>query len=421
MSALALSLMLAARPTVAVEIHPPDPTEPPSASMITLRGWLVRRLLEEGHAVAADPAGAHCVVRLRPASDGLVVEAQGREQRSFAVEDGPDAVLRLEVLHRALLGVEQTCDASQAIAALEPGLALRFVGSAEHALLEAVAVVADDAGVTLTAWPRPTDTVACVERRGRLAEVALGPADAECGLPLLVLDLGDGSAAAQRQAASELVGAVRSASVASEASAEDAGLDTRTLGGPPAGDPMPALPPLAEDEGLVPMQGPPRAEMRLGISAGVAARGRAIDPLLQAGWRMGKIRGIGGRISLSVVPSRGGNIRVTDSRLVVGPDWELRAGRRGHVDLALLVGTDLHSFTTRERTAGDVALAAELPISYGVTLNRQTRLHVVLNPGMSTGRWEHHSGLLREAEVLWSRPWWRVGVGVGITHGWRIE
>lgn len=413
--------MLAARPTVAVEVHTPEPTTGTAdpESMTTLRGWLVRRLLEEGYDVAAEPAGAHGVVRLRTASDGLVVEAEGRERRSFAVEGGPDAVLRLEVLHRALLGVEQTCDATEALGRPEPSLALHFVGPSDHALLEAVAVVADDAGVTLTAQPQPESTVACVERRGALAEVALGSAQDGCGLPLLVIDLGDGSIAAHRQAARELIAAV--APTSAGAANDDQRLDTRTLGGPPAGDPMPIPTDAVVEDGLIPMHGPARAEMRLGASLGVAARGPAVDPLLQAGWRMGKIRGLGGRISVSVVPSRGGSVRVTDSRLVIGPDWELGAGKRGHIDLALLLGTDLHTFTSRERTAGDVAFAAELPVSYAFTLRRQTRLHLVVNPGLSTNAWEHSSGLLRDSEVLWSRPYWRVGVGVGITQGWRIE
>lgn len=417
--------MLAARPTVAVEAPSPDPFVDASqvASMVTLRGWLVRRLLEEGYDVAADPAGAHGVVRLRPASDGLVVEAEGegRERRSFAVEGGPDAVMRLEVLHRALMGVEQTCDATEALAAPEPGLALRFVGgTSDAALLEAVAVVADDARVTLTTRPQPGDTVLCVERRGSLAEVSLGSPHDECGPPLSVIDLGDGSVAAHRQAAQVLVDSIVPPANAGSGY-DDGRLDTRSLGGPPAGDPMPAPDVVVEDDGLVPMHGPPRAEMRLGMNLGVAARGSNVDPLIQAGWRMGKIRGLGGRLSLSFVPSRGGSIRVTDSRLVIGPDWQLGAGKRGHIELALLVGTDLHTFANRERTAGDVAFAAELPVSYAFTLRKQSRIHLAITPGLTTTSWEHRRGLLRDNEVEWSRPFWRIGVAVGITHGWRIE
>jgi len=424
-SALLFSLMLAARPTVAVEVQPSQrATDIDPEAMITLRGWLVRRLLEEGYDVAADPAGAHGVVHLRPASDGLVVEAQGRGQRSFAVEGGPEAVLRLEVLHRALLGVEQTCDARAPLAEPEPGLALRFVdGALDEALLEAMAVVADDAGVTLTDQPRPGDTVACVERRGSLAEVALGPAEAECGLPLLVLDLADGSTASYRHAASELIDVVHR-SAANDAGPEATGevLDMRTLGGPGPSDPMPGIVVELDDDGeLVAMHGPARAEMRVGLSAGVATRGPNADALIQAGWRAGKIRGVGGRLSLSVVPSSGENIRVVDSRLVIGPDWELKAGERGHVDFAALVGTDIHTFAVGDRTAADVAFAAELPVSYAYTLRGSARLHLVVTPGISTTTWEHRSGVARDDRIRWARPSWRIGVGVAISHGWRIE
>ncbi|MCH9685328.1 MAG: hypothetical protein K0V04_28085, partial [Deltaproteobacteria bacterium] len=70
--------MLAARPTVAVEVHP-DPFVDAAghARLEQLRGWLVRRLLQEGYDVAADSDAAHGVVRLRAARDGLVVEASG--------------------------------------------------------------------------------------------------------------------------------------------------------------------------------------------------------------------------------------------------------------------------------------------------------------------------------------------------------
>lgn len=419
MSALALSLMLAGRPTVAVEIHPDPFVEAHAhARMTALRGWLVRRLLEEGYDVASEPAAAHGVVRVRAAGEGLVVEAQGHASRSYAIEPGPEAVLRLEVLHHALLGVEQTCDAHEAIAAPQPGLALRLgEGHRDDALLEAVAVVAQTAGVTLAARPSPGDTLACVDRRGDLAEVSLGPAEADCGPPVMVLELGDGSPDDLRQAARALLDAVR---VPAEA---EAPLDVHSLGGPPPGNPTPAPPPEPDDDDddPVPMHGPPRAQARLMASGGVVARGAFVDPLISAGWRMGKIGGLGGRLSASLVPSSGENIRVVDARLVIGPDWEVLVGRRGSFDVALLVGTDLHTYETDTRASGDVALAAELPLSVAWSVRGQLRLHVGVVPGVTARAWEHREGLLRTSGVVWHRPLWRMGVTVGISHGWRIE
>lgn len=413
--------MLAARPTVAVEVHPdPFVAAHTHARMTALRGWLVRRLLEEGYDVAADPAAAHGVVRVRAAGDGLVVEAQGQTRRSYAIEAGPDAVQRLEVLHHALLGVEQTCDTDQALAASRLALALRLPDDPRNeALLEAVAVVAETAGVTLTAHPIPGDTLACVDPRGHLAEVSLGPAEADCGPSVLVLELGDRSPEASRQAARALLDAVRPPATT------EAPLDIHALGGPPPDDPVPSpapLPSAIEDDDLVPMHGPPRAELRVMASAGVASRGPWLDPLVQAGWRMGKLNGIGGRISVSVIPSRGEAIEVIDTRLAVGPDWQFLIGRRGSFEVATLVGSDLHTFQTELRRAGDMALAAELPLTCAVALRKgRTRLQLGIVPGISAQAWSHDHGPYRDREASWSRPRWRVGVAVGITHGWRIE
>lgn len=403
---------------MAVDVHP-DPSSDPSdrARVTAMRGWLVRRLLEEGYDVAAEPSGAHGVVRVRAVADGLVVVAQGRERRSFAVERGPDAVQRLEVLHRAIEGVEQTCSARDVIARPEPSVTLRFVDAPpDDGLLEAVAEVGHREGFTLSNHPSPVDALVCIERRGALAQVGLGLAADECGPPTLVVELGDGSEAANRRAAQQLVDAMRSVPE------EQPPLDVEALGGPSGRTLLDAPAVRTErDDALPPMHGPPRAEARLGMSAGVVSRGRWVDPMFSAGWRMGQIEGVGGRISASVIPSTGASILVVDTRLAIGPDWVLRAGKRGHVDIAALVGTDLHTFGTGDRTAGDVAFGAGLPVTYAVTLRGRTRLQLVLDPGVSSNPWEHAAGLLREGEVLWSRPAWRVGLSVGITYGWRIE
>ena len=417
--------MLAARPTVAVEVHL-DPAVDASeqAQLTSLRGWLVRRLLEEGYDVAANDRGAHSVVHVRRAEGGLVVDAVGRGQRSFAVEAGPEAVLRLEVLHRALMGVEQTCDAGQAVAAPEPGLAVRFVeGPQGNDFLEAMAVVTQHSGVKLTRDPSPSDTLACVTQRGTLAEVGLGLAADECAPPSLVLDFRDGSPEAIRDAARSVVGAMQAPTEASDR------FDLDSVGGPPpvAYD-TPDFPPrpIAEDEGdesseLAPMHGPPRAEARLMSRAGVAIRGPLVDPLFQAGWRMGKVRGPGGRLSVTMSPSTGSAMTVFDTRLAIGPDWEFQLGERMYFDVAALVGTDLHAFNTGDRMGSDVAFAAELPVTFAVAVRERTRLLFTVDPGVSSVAWEHQLGVVRDNRIAWSRPAWRVGLMFGISHGWRIE
>lgn len=412
--------MLAARPTVAVEVHlEPTVDAAEQAQLTALRGWLVRRLLEEGYDVAANERGAHGVVHVRRAEGGLVVDAVGRGQRSFVVEEGPEAVLRLELLHRALMGVEQTCDPSEPVASPEPGLALRFVeGSRHDDFLEAMAVVTLHSGVTLTRDPAPSDTLACITQVGSLAEVGLGLASEDCAPASFVLDLGDGSPEVIRGAARSVVDAMRAPDQ------EPDRLDLDTVGGPPAADlaaPPPLRPVVEDDLELAPMQGPPRAEMRLISRAGVALRGAQVDPLFQAGWRMGKIHGAGARLSVSMTPSGASAYTVLDTRLAVGPDWEFQAGERGHIDVAALIGTDLHAFNSGDRTGSDMAFAAELPVTYAFTVRKRTRLLVTIDPGVASTAWDHRVGAFEDSRVVWSRPAWRVGFMFGISHGWRIE
>lgn len=401
--------------TVAVELEVDDETIDAEA----LRGWLVRRLLEEGYAVASTRSGAHGVVRVRSMGDGLVVEVEGDGRRSHAIEDGPAGVVRLEVLHRAVQGVEQVCHGERPIAAPEAALALRILGDVpDDPLLEALAAVIDKAGMTLRAAPLPEDTLVCLERRGSLLEVGIGPGADDCRAPWLVLDLGDGSPAALRHAGLALVEALHTGRE-QETSLD---LDALTVT-PPRAAPAVVEPEASDDDELAPMEGPPRSEMRLGLGAGIAVRGSAVDPLIRAGWRMGRLQGFGGRLFLSVIPSSGLGINVADVRLAVGPDWSLSSGGVAHLDIGLLLGTDLHTFGagSDERTAGDLALGAGLPITFGITLRRQTRIDLCLDPGITARTWEHRVGLARDGAVTWARPAWRVGLTLGITYGWRIE
>lgn len=378
-----------------------------------LRGWLVQRLLGEGYAVAGSTGGAHGEVIVYPWDDGLVVEvadATGERRRQFEIEDGPAALIRAEVLHRALSGVEQVCDVTQPLSAPGPGVAMRWLGTtADAELHSALTQALATAGMTLHAQPLPADTLLCIEPQGSRAEVGIGPGATACAEPWLVLDLADRSSQSLQRAGDSLVTALargREPATALDLSA------------------VPDLAPPRPAERREPVEPPPpQAELRMRGEGGVAIRGRRVDPLVAAGWRLGRTLGAGGRLSVSLIPSSGRGMGVLDMRLVVGPEWSLSSGGRVHGHVGLLVGTDMHMFAvgSGDRRPGDVALAAELPASIGFTLVRQARLELGLNPGITTKTWRHYAGLRREGQVIWERPAWRIGITVGLSHGWRIQ
>ena len=419
-SLAAIAVVCLAGPAVAVEVDTGD-----AAGDDALRGWLATRLLEEGYDLASQARDAASTVRVSTAGDGLAVDAIGNGIRSFAVEPGSPAVQRLEVLHRALQGVEATSaepdDGSLIVAPPSPGIVVRFGGEPDEALLAEVANAARDAGADLHAEPQRDDTLVCIVERSGLAEIGVGPASAGCAPADTVAAVA--SPNERRQIANEIV--ARAAPLHTETGAlleEDPAMtqiieDGERSAGRAAMDTPPPPTVVVEDDGeLPPMHGPPRAEVRLAAEGGVVVRG-APDAAMRGRVRAGRIEGIGARLELGVVPSYADRLQVVDTLLMVGPDWNIALGKRFQLMLAMTGGADIQLLSTDQNSSADVDWAFALPVGASMNLRGGTQVHLSVHPGLSGVGTRHERNTLEP----WERTAWRVGVALGFSYGWRIE
>lgn len=401
--ALALSFVMLARPCVAVTVQSDEPRE--AAEM---KAWLSVRLLEEGFDLGPSPTRADVQVTVSERVGGTQVDAQGAKgRRSWAVEAGPPSVHRLEVLHRALLGVDAVAD--DVALPRGPALSVRFSGEVDEAMLGAIVGSASARGITVAAEAEPGDTLACVAVRGDVAEIGLGPAEDGCAAPSLVVSPATSALLAGESVVAEVAPALAPPS-------PDPYGDI-VLPPPPPARVETTAPSLVEDYGdPVAMHGAPRAEARFGVDGGIAVR-KAVDAMMRAFVRLGKYEGLGGRLELSVIPSGSTSVRVVDTVLMVGPDWQIDLHRRVRLHLGAIVGTDVQTYVVASSAAADVGWSAGIPVELSIDLRNDTRLHIATITGMSGVARSHSLG----DEIHWERAPWRVGVALGFSHGWRIE
>ncbi|MEM6997090.1 MAG: hypothetical protein AAF721_41685 [Myxococcota bacterium] len=419
MNFVLIAALCAFGPSVAVEVSASD-----GADSDALRGWLGARFLEEGYDLAPSAEQAAATIRVSEAGTGLAVDAVGDGVRSFAVEDGPSAVQRLEVLHRALQGVEAVASPA---ASRPPGLVVRVSGRDHDALMTELANAARDSGVHLRTEAGEDDALLCVASRGGLAEIGLGPASSGCAPADSVAAVGSRSER-ERMAAEAIERALQSPAFATEVAPDLLGTEPdpvlsrivadgeRSSGRHGYTPPPPVVVVEDFDSAPAPMHGPARAEVRLAVEGGVVVRG-APDAAMRGRVRLGRINGVGGRFELGIVPSRAPGMRVMDTFLMVGPDWQIGLGKRARLLLAASAGADIHTFTTDQESAAEVNWALALPVGASLKIRGDTRVHLMVHPGLSGVTTRHE----RRNVADWERAIWRVGVSLGFSHGWRIE
>lgn len=420
-SLAAIAVVCLVGPSVAVEVDTGD-----AANDDALRGWLATRLLEEGYDLASQAWDAATTVRVSEAGGGLAVDAIGDGVRSFAVEPGSPAVQRLEVLHRALQGVEATSrqpdEDALIVAPPRPGIVVRFNGELDEALLAEVANAAQAAGADLHAQAQRDDTLVCIVERGGLAEIGIGPAAAGCAPADTVAAVSTPSE--RREIASEIVS--RAAPTTHEMAAvveEDPAMaaiiaDGERSAGRAAMEEIPPAPTVVavEDGELPPMHGSPRAEVRLAAEGGLMVRG-APDAAMRGRLRAGRIEGIGARLELGVIPSYVAGLQVADTLLLVGPDWNIGLGERFQLNLGVTGGADIHLWSRDTGNSADVGWAVGLPVGASMNLRGGTQLHLSVHSGLAGPKMQHERKNLEH----WERTAWRVGLAFGFSYGWRIE
>jgi hypothetical protein len=81
-------------------------------------GALLVRLVEEGYIVSPRPSDAQIRIALRHASSGWSIEITGSGRREYHVDNGPLAVVSLEILHRAVIAIEASEDTVRELPAI---------------------------------------------------------------------------------------------------------------------------------------------------------------------------------------------------------------------------------------------------------------------------------------------------------------
>ncbi len=356
-----------------------------------LTGWLLVRLLEEGYTVVPEPDQAGIAISIAADAEGYVVVADGAEHRSYAVSAGPASVVSMEILHRAILALDQSgkpepvrADAGAAAAAVEvlgqPDQAL------ERQLREKAALALSKAGLTLVHPSQPHDRVLCIDADGERILLGNGPTRAACSDAVEVARLGDPNA--------EIASAVR------------AGFVAKSGPSPAEHDRGPSKPPPAAK--------PQRREgsarpipIEVGAAGGVLLRGGGSDPLLQVRADAGEGLCLRGQaeLSFSSVPE---GLDVLEPSLQGGVAWCERGDHRAQVSIGLVGGVRLHHYEFDDEAGNRVGWQAAVPVDVSFVV-----APAIVRFGAEVGV----AGPTIEHEVLGVPVWRRSGTFVALVLG----
>ena len=409
MHTLVLTTMLASSPSVAVEVEAPSPQERVAAEAD--RRWLVGRLLEEGVAVAPGPDSAGTSVTVTRAEGAVTLETEGG---TYRIEPGPQALVRLELLHRTRLAAEEKSGVP-APPPQAPVVALELSGDASDEISGAVESELLDAGYFLTPSRGAADATVCLAFGPDSVQASVDEGSEGCGAPRYeVAAKGRDTETIAKILAALHVATVRDTpDVAGELEAAGAlgPNEYAPTGAPLRVDSDPAL----HREGSRPWLYARAAEVRLGADGGVMGRG-AVDGSVRTLLRTGMTPGPGAILEVIVTPSRSDSIRAVDTFLAVGPDYEIAIGRRFQLSVAGLVGARIHHYRVDNDSSGRVDWYVGVPVNVSWRLGSGARVHLVAEAGMSGGPSEHR---VRD-HSQWSRTAWSVRGGMGVTYGWRF-
>lgn len=398
-SAALLATAMTLGPSVSVEVV--SPGSPDGATTQALRGWLVQRLIEEGYTIAPTDQ-ADRVLTLR-ADDDAVTLTRGVE--AFTIDGGPPAVMRLEALHRARMLLEHA-EPVPPSTSTHAVLGLRTTDEAPEGAAGDLESALLQAGYVLTPHPRPGDPVLCVEHAASGLGASVTDAQGSCPDPQVQVSYAELRGPQGADAIVALIEAVP-ATPASTVTAAAPAVDTATPAatGPAVTEPVPETRWMSAE-----------SEFRLGADAGVVVRGDP-DFYARTHMRLGKERGPGAQLHISMIPSRAGSVRAIDTVLAAGPD--VRIGRRRvGAEFGLVAGALVHAYADGRVRGGSANWYVGLPASLSLGRERAgVRAHLFSEAFITGGRLQH----IRRDAPDWARSAWGVRLGLGITWGWSIS
>ncbi|MBL4688001.1 MAG: hypothetical protein JKY37_25645 [Nannocystaceae bacterium] len=390
---------------------------------LTLERRLSDRLLQDGHRVVPEGAGAKATVVVLVHLDdaGARVETRGIGRRIETVADGDPEVVALEVQQLTTFLVDEAeHEAGHRDATGAPrSIAVHLDGgpSLEPELLARLQVGLLDRGFALTRRPVADDLRLCVGFADEAWRIDVVGGTESC----TESDRGPRPATLDFGGAQLPDGVLLDGELLDRASAV-LGRTTRdsTEPAPPQdSEPGPELTPvvpLTETDQSEEKQDPKKSLSVTLTAAGVfVARAGGVDGGAGVRLRFGQSHGVGGAIEVGVVPAFSGAVRVVETTPAASVDWRIGVGERGWVSLGVFGGVHVHQYFPRD---ADGARGQRLGPRYGgavrVALQRRRGLVVFggAKAGVSGGGWFH----VRDGRTVWRRS--RVFVGLQAGLGW---
>ena len=408
--AAALPVLLAlapvdARPVVHVDtgvLESPDLAD----EARRLRGTLVARLVEEGYVIAPLAADAHIRMTVRPSENGWVVETAGEEKRAYRIAPGPLPVVALEILHRAVIAIENSRGPRPHPPSTH-GRAVALAISADandvlsHRLQEEVALHLSDAGMFLVPLSRPHDRIVCVSIQPTIVTIASGQTADKCSLPAVEISRddqsNDGVVDQVGRNAAKLVRAAdsdRTDSGEGPAAPSAAPIDDLTRSSPSA-SPRSAISASAKPERPW--------TLRFGANGGALVRAGGTDPLLSIKTEVFVPSGLGARLQGGFAWSNGTPpLSIAEWQVQSGPAFKAPIGRSASFVVGLLGGILVHRYhfhTTDNGSRVDWNFSLPLELSY--RLGALPGLGLTIMPGVA--------GPPRDHEID-GNPAWQRGI-----------
>jgi hypothetical protein len=400
---LALALALAPAP-VYVETTPG-----PDAETRSLQDQLMLRLLEEGYPLAPSPETATRTLRVEPTPEGIRVQAQGQDTRTFEVATGP--VLPLEAVHRAMEALDEVTPRSEPTGVEPPRVAVHLgvaqAGTEPEALRRTLVqrlLARHSTVVPLDAAP---DAVLCVQAYAEALELSRAADVDGCSDParpapkLVALEAAEPNAAALDASLDSLL--VDPAERSPELPIEP----IEPTGPTPAAGLAARRAPIEKERGVA---------VRLSARTGIYGRLSAADAAVGASLRVGGEPGIGGIFDVLMIPSSAPDISILETSVSGGLGYTLALSRSVALQMQGLGGVQVHRYRQRGAEPGNrVDWTAELPVGVSLRVARGLQIDLMVRAGRSGRAREHRV----DDMVVWSRSAWRIGGSVGLSYGWR--
>jgi len=375
-----------------------------------IRGALLVRLVEEGYIVSPRPSDAQIRIALRHASSGWSIEMTGSGRREYHVDNGPLAVVSLEILHRAVIAIEASEDTVPELPALM-GRSVAFEVSADQSdpvarrMHEEVALELSDSGLFLVPRSLHHDRTVCVTLGPAAIAISTSRASERCGEPVLEITRHDRSDEEVIRRVGQQI-----ANLARHRDGESNELPASGAG-TASPDPAPPIAPLAHRASARRWQPMSSWRLRTGLSGGGLFREGGADPIVLASGELLATSRWAARLHGGVVWSNGGgSLSIVEWQLQMGPAFIAPFGSSSAFALGVMGGVLVHRYSFDAADEGSrVNWNVSVPMAVSHRFGPVMELALTLLPGLA--------GPPRDHEISGKPAWHRSVYYLGLMAG----